>query len=113
MERAAQGEMTTREAVAYLNEWLDYPINAKIMYSLRCDGRAPVAEKRDGRLVFRRASLDAFLAEYGTDPKLWTAGFSRHAIDDLHARGIYDPQIESFIRAFDADPDGWHPDDAH
>lgn len=105
--------MTTKEAVAYLNEWLDSPISPEIVYKFRTLGLAPTAEKlANGRLVFRRSALDAFLAEFGTDPMKWTAGTSRHEIEKLRAEGHRDPAMESMLRAADPDPDGWHPADA-
>lgn len=113
MERAAAGEMTTREAVAYLNEWLDFPISTRALYAARSAMGVPEAEKRGRWLVFRASVLDAFLAEFGTDPMKWYSGFARGQINSLRARGINDPQIEGLIRAIDPDPDGWRPDDAH
>lgn len=71
VERAEQGEMSTREAVAYMNEWTDFAINTEILYKLRSLQRGPIAEKRGRRLVYRRTALDAFLTENGTNPDQW------------------------------------------
>lgn len=106
------GEMSTREAVAYLNEWVTTPISPKVIYGMRSLIGQPAAEKRGRRLVFTRAQLDVFLAEYGRDPMRWHVGWSRDSIADLRARGIHDPQIEEVIRMLDPSPDDWHPDDA-
>ncbi|MCZ4301555.1 hypothetical protein [Microbacterium oxydans] len=106
-----EGEMTTREAVAYLSERTVHPINMKIIHNLRTLGCAPVAEKRGGRLVFRREALDAYLAEFGTNPDVWHAGFARYRISELHARGIYDPALEAMFRAIDPDADAVVPSD--
>jgi hypothetical protein len=58
------------------------------------------------------AAAHAFLAEWGTDPRQWAAGFSRDTVASLHDRGIHDPEIEALARDLDPDPDGWHPNDA-
>jgi|GEM_PF-6713007 len=111
MRLGSEGEMTTREAVAYLSERTVHPINAKIIHNLRTLGCAPVAEKRGGRLFFRRDALDAYLAEFGTDPDVWHAGFSRYRISELHARGVYDSALEAMFRAIDPDADAPLPSD--
>lgn len=110
IDRRAPGEMTTREAVAYLNEWLDSSISPDIIHSLRVLGLAPAAEKlENGRLVFRRPALDAYLAEFGTDPTRWTAGVSRPEIEKTRALDRDDADIEAMFRGIDPEPDGWHP----
>lgn len=111
MSRAAQGEMTTREAVAYLSEWTDYPVSTKLIYLLRSAGVPLPAEKRGSRLVFRKSGLDAFLAEYGSNPEMWHSGFARDRIGVLHEQGIYDPAVEAIYRALDPDPDAMRPSD--
>lgn len=93
--------MTTREAVAYLNERLDSPITPKVMHGLKALGRGPVVETRGHRLAYRREALDAFLTESGTDPRRWNDGFSRNVIESLRERGVHDAQIESLVRGLD------------
>lgn len=67
-----EGEMTTREAIAYLGERVPFTINDRIFRSMKSAGSAlPEHEKRDGRLVWRRDRIDAFLDRYGTNPTDW------------------------------------------
>lgn len=113
MQRGAPGEMTTREAVSYLNEWLDFAISEKSLHRTRAVLGVPLAEKRESRLVFRRKDLDAFLAEFGTDPRQWNRGWSRDAISQLHARGIHEPQIEAIATGLDPGADDPDPSEAH
>lgn len=105
-------EMTTREAAAYLSERTVFRVNADILYGLRALKTGPLVEKRGRRLVYTRERLDAFLREFGMDPRLWHTGYSRAQIAELRARGIHEPAVEELIRAMDPDPDGWDPDDA-
>lgn len=68
----ADDEMTTREAIAYLNERVPATINDKILRGMKSAGWAlPEHEKRDGRLVWRQDRIDAFLEEHGTNPADW------------------------------------------
>lgn len=105
-------EMTTEQAAAYLAEYLPLRVDARMVYLMRGSLGQRVAEKRGRRLVFTKAGLDAFLAEFGTDPSRWLAGRSQKHIADLRARGINDPAIEALMRSTDPDPDGWNPADA-
>jgi hypothetical protein len=65
---AADMEMTTNEAAAYLSGPVGFTLSAKLVRDLRYLDRGPVVEKRGSRLVYRKSALDAFLTEYGTTP---------------------------------------------
>jgi hypothetical protein len=65
---AADMEMTTNEATAYLSGPVGFTFTAKLVRGLRYLDKGPVVEKRDNRLVYRKSAHDAFLAEYGTNP---------------------------------------------
>ncbi|MFB2556775.1 hypothetical protein [Herbiconiux liangxiaofengii] len=104
--------MNSREAAAYIGRRIGLPVEPRFLHAFRAVGVGPAAEKRRGRLYYRREAIDAFLAEYGTDPSQWHTGFARHRIESLRALGINDPQIEGIFRALDPDPDAWTADDA-
>lgn len=113
---AADMEMTTKEAAAYLSGPVGFTLNTKIMYNLRGLRRGPMAEKRGSRLVYRKSALDAFLRENGTDIFKWTEGMWQDVADQLSAISEarpdlnYGPLIEH-LRERDPD-DGWDPDKA-
>lgn len=108
---AADMEMTTNEAAAYLSGPVGVTLSAKLVRGLRYVNRGPVVEKRGHRLVYRKPALDAFLAEHGTDPHRWVDGMWRDVADQLRATGE-----QGFDRLVDAlekrDPVDWDPDQA-
>lgn len=53
---AADMEMTTHEAVAYLSGPVGFPLSTTLMYLLRSLRIGPVAEKRGARLVYRKSA---------------------------------------------------------
>ena len=112
---AADMEMTTKEAVAYLSGPVGLPLSTKFMYCLRGVRRGPVAEKRGARLVYRKSPLDAFLRENGTDIMKWTEGMWRDVADDLRAISAalpnmkFGPLIEALEKRDETD---WDPDEA-
>lgn len=108
---AADMEMTTNEAAAYLSGPAGMTLSAKLVRSLRYLKRGPLVEKRGSRLVYRKSALDAFLAEYGTNPHLWTEGVWRDIAGRLRATG--DPGFNGLIEIFEErDPADWDPDQA-
>lgn len=118
---AADMEMTTKEAAAYLSGPVGFTINTKIMYGLRGLRRGPVAEKRGSRLVYRRSALDAFLREYGTDPEVWVEGVWRDVANQLRAMTAANPDDpdlqfgslpETLEKRDRQDKDDWDPDQA-
>ena len=112
---AADMEMTTKEAVAYLSGPVGLPLSTKFMYCLRGVRRGPVAEKRGSRLVYRKSALDAFLRENGTDITKWTEGMWRDVADDLRAISAVRPDMNfgPLIETLDErDPVDWDPDEA-
>lgn len=101
------GELTTKEAAAYISERTTSPINEKVLYSLKALQRGPLEEKRGSRLVYRRDALDAFLSEFGSDPLRWLEGWSNEVIRQMRSHGHEDAQLESFVRDLDPGNDGW------
>lgn len=112
---AADMEMTTKEAAAYLSGPVGFTLNTKIMYGLRSVRRGPVAEKRGARLVYRKSALDAFLRENGTDIMKWTEGMWRDVADQLRVISDARPDLQfgGLIETLDKrDDDGWDPEQA-
>jgi hypothetical protein len=112
---AADMEMTTKEAAAYLSGPVGFTMSTKIMYLLRSLRKGPIAEKRGARLVYRKSALDAFLRENGTDITKWTEGMWRDVADDLRAISSARPDMKfgPLIETLDArDPVDWDPDEA-
>lgn len=108
---AADMEMTTNEAAAYLSGPVGMTLSAKLVRSLRYLDRGPLVEKRGSRLVYRKSALDAFLAEYGTNPYLWTQGVWREIAEQLRATG--DPGFNGLIETMEErDPVDWDPEQA-
>jgi hypothetical protein len=108
-------EMTTREAAAYLSGPVGYTVSTKFMYGLKALHRGPVVEKRGRSLVYRRASLDAFLRENGPDPHAWMAGVWRDVADQYHAATEGQPQLRSdeLLETLESrGKDDWDPDQA-
>jgi hypothetical protein len=68
-----------------------------------------VVEKRDNLLVYRKSALDAFLAEYGTNPYMWTQGCWREVAEQLRRTG--DPGFIDLIEMLERrdPPDEWDP----
>jgi hypothetical protein len=91
---AADMEMTTKEAAAYLSGPVGFMLDARIMYGLRSVRRGPVAEKQGSRLVYRKSALDAFLREHGTDVTAWTEGMWREVAGDLRAISAARPDLQ-------------------
>lgn len=73
MHRAFPGEMTSAEAVEYLNQFLVEPISRDYFSQVRAWLGAPKSRQGTSRLWFDRSDLDAFLSEYGRDPDAWVA----------------------------------------
>jgi hypothetical protein len=77
--------------------------------------RGPLVEKRGARLVYRKATLGAFLLEHGTDPAAWYAEIWRDLVEEIRvvsaATGVggFDPLIERLEKR---DPEDWDPDQA-
>ena len=112
---AADMEMTTKEAAAYLSGPVGFSLNTKIMYGLRSVRRGPVAEKRGARLVYRKSALDGFLRENGTDIVKWTEGMWRDVADEVRAISEDRPDLRfgSLIETLDKrDKRDWDPDQA-
>ena len=113
---AADMEMTSKEAVAYLSGPVGYTLSTKFLRGLTYVDKGPVVEKRGSRLVYRKSALDAFLSENGTDPGAWMAGMWRDVADQL--RGIAattgDTGFDGMIEALEKHdpPDDWVPDAA-
>jgi hypothetical protein len=109
---AADMEMTTNEAAAYLSGPVGFTLSAKLVRDLRYLDRGPVVEKRGSRLVYRKSALDAFLAEYGTNPNMWTQGSWREVAEQLRKTG--DPGFSDLIETLETrdPPDEWDPDQA-
>lgn len=111
---AADMEMTSEEAAAYLSGPIGFPLTTKALRGLRYLRRGPVVEKRGSRLVYRKSALDAFLRENGTDPMAWMAGTWREVADRLRTldegSGAFDPVIQNLERR-DPPPD-WDPEQA-
>ena len=108
-------EMSSKEAAAYLSGPVGYTLSQEFLRSLRYDGRGPLVEKRGARLVYRKATLDAFLREHGTDPAAWYAGIWRDLAEEIRvvsaATGVggFEPLIEALEKH---DPEDWDPDQA-
>jgi hypothetical protein len=112
---AADMEMTTKEAAAYLSGPVGLTLSPRIMYALRSVRRGPVAEKRGARLVYRKSALDAFLRENGTDIMAWTEGMWRDVADQLRVISEVRPDMKfgPLIETLDSkDQTDWDPDDA-
>jgi hypothetical protein len=112
---AADMEMTTKEAAAYLSGPVGLTLSPRIMYALRSVRRGPVAEKRGARLVYRKSALDAFLRENGTDIMAWTEGMWRDVADQLRVISEVQPDMKfgPLIETLDSkDQTDWDPDDA-
>lgn len=111
---AADMEMSSKEAAAYLSGPAGYTLNAKFVRGLRYLEIGPIVEKRGSRLVYRKSALDAFLSENGTDPEVWIQGGWKKVADQL--RGIaeatgdtgFGPLIETLDER--GPRDGWDPD---
>lgn len=88
--------MTTRQAAAYRTERTGHTIVPKVLHDLRQMQLGPVVEKRGRLLKFRRDGLEAFLIEYGTEPRMWFVGSSAESIRSLRERGIRDWQSRGF-----------------
>lgn len=71
MTRAFPGQMTTSEAVDYLNERITKPISPAWFRQMRGWLGKPISRQGTSRSWFHRGDLDAFLDEYGTDPDTW------------------------------------------
>lgn len=78
-------EMSSKEAAAYLSGPVGYTMSAEFLRSLRYVGRGPLVEKRGARFIYRKATLDAFLLEHGTDPAAWYAGMRRELAEEIRA----------------------------
>jgi hypothetical protein len=109
---AADMEMTTNEAAAYLSGPVGFTLSAKLVRGLRYLDRGPVVGKRGSRLVSRKSALGAFLAEYGTNPNMWTQGSWREVAEQLRRTG--DPGFNDLIETLERrdPPDEWDPDQA-
>lgn len=109
---AADMEMTSKEAAAYLSGPVGYTLSTKFVRGLKYVDKGPVVEKRGARLVYRKSALDAFLSENGTDPEAWMAGMWRDVADQLRsiAAATGDKGFEPLIEVLDKrDPDDWDP----
>lgn len=71
MHRAFPGQLTTSEAVDYLNEQLTEPISKHWFLQMRSWVGEPIGRQGTSRSWYHRGDLDAFLLEYGTDPDKW------------------------------------------
>jgi hypothetical protein len=66
-------------------------------------------------LSYRKAALDAFLLEHGTDPLAWYAGIWLDLADEIRvvsaATGVggFEPLIETLEKRV---PEDWEPDQA-
>lgn len=114
-ELAPDMEMSSKEAVAYLSGPVGYTLSAEFLRSLRYVGRGPLVEKRGARLVYRKATVDAFLLEHGTDPVAWYAAIWRELAEEIRevsaatGAGGFEPLIETLEKR---DPEDWDPDHA-
>ncbi|WP_169583376.1 MULTISPECIES: hypothetical protein [Microbacterium] len=71
MRRAFPGQMTTNEAVDYLNQFLTDHITRDEFDRYRAWLGAPISRQGTSRSWFHLGDLDAFLNEYGADPGTW------------------------------------------
>lgn len=71
MHHAFPGQMTTSEAVDYLNERLTEPISKDWFLQMRSWVGEPISRQGTSRSWYHRGDLDAFLSAYGTDPEKW------------------------------------------
>lgn len=94
--------MSSKEAAAYLSGPVGYTLSAEFLRSLRYVGRGPLVEKRGVRLVYRKATLNAFLLGGN-----WLRRFVRWSA----ATGVggFEPLIETLEKR---DPEDWDPDHA-
>ncbi|WP_256791975.1 hypothetical protein [Terrabacter sp. Ter38] len=109
-------EMPTKEAAAYLSGPAGSTLSAKFVRDLRYLDMGPVVEKRGSRLVYRKAALDAFLREHGTDPQVWVQGVWMKVSEQLRwiAEASGDKGFDQLIDKVDkrGPQDGWDPDQA-
>lgn len=112
---AADMEMTTKEAAAYISGPVGFTISPKVLYGLKSMSRGPIVEKRGRRLVYRRSALDAFLKENGTNPLVWIEGMYQVVADQLRAISANRPSLQfgPLIETLDKrDKDDWDPEQA-
>lgn len=65
--------------------------------------------------LYHRSSLDAFLREKGTDPRVWIEGIYRDVADQWRVIAAERPDLEfrPLIEALDGkDKNDWDPDQA-
>lgn len=64
--------LNSGEAAAYLSDATRYALTPRHLTVLRAHNRGPVAEKFERRrYYYTLASLDAFLLEWGINPRVW------------------------------------------